>query len=123
MSWIYNVKRYGKNFWHELTDQEYQNCLWYCDIVRETQLEKGNIMRGPTTYTRVTGRIIRETDKAVRFSVDDPSSVLHDYAFWFPISQCKQIVRAHPESEDLDMIEVADWLIEAKADEIAGGSR
>lgn len=74
--------------------------------------------RTPDTYTILEGSIIRETDKAVRFSVEMPGHPLDDETFWFPFSQIRKLVRSH--DMGLDQMEVKDWLIEAKANEIAG---
>lgn len=74
--------------------------------------------RGPTTYSVIKGSVVRETDKAIRFSVCQAGHILDGECFWFPISQIKSIHNSHNECED--EIEVADWLIEAKANEIAG---
>lgn len=75
--------------------------------------------RGPVTYSKIRGSIIRETDKAIRFDICQAGHILDGEAFWFPISQLKSIIRSHNDCED--EIEIANWLIEAKANEIAGG--
>lgn len=74
--------------------------------------------RGPTTYQVIRGSVIRETDKAIRFSICHAGHILDGEQFWFPLSQIKRISNSHNDSED--EIEVADWLVEAKANEIAG---
>jgi hypothetical protein len=76
--------------------------------------------RGPVTYTRLSGIVLRETDKAIRFAIDDSEHALDGETFWFPISQMRKIVRGAPDSNSLDQIECPDWLIEAKVNEIAG---
>lgn len=74
----------------------------------------------PTTYTTLSGTIIRETDKAMRFKVsDEMDHALAGEAFWFPLSQLRQITRSET---GLDSISVADWLIETKVNEISGSN-
>lgn len=74
--------------------------------------------RGPVTYSFLDGYINRETEKAIHFYVAQAGHILDGETFWFPISQIKSIFRA--EGPKPDRIEVADWLIEAKANDIAG---
>jgi hypothetical protein len=74
--------------------------------------------RAGTTYSFLDGYINRETEKAIHFNVAQAGHVLDGETFWFPISQIKSIYRA--EGNEPDRIQVADWLIEAKANDIAG---
>lgn len=71
----------------------------------------------PKTYSTLKGSILRETEKAIHFRIDMPGDLLHDETFWFPISQMKRVKRSH--SSDLDEIEIADWLIEQKSQDVA----
>lgn len=73
-------------------------------------------MATPTEYIKLYGTKLRETEKAVHFTVDrvgtkDIESVTH----WFPISQIKSMTTASdPVDDSDDMIEVADWICRSK---------
>lgn len=68
----------------------------------------------PKTFSSLHGYAKRETDKAILFEVCDHPD-LSGRSIWFPLSQIRAIHRReHP---DLDSIEVADWLVEAKISE------
>jgi hypothetical protein len=68
----------------------------------------------PTEYIKLTGTKLRETEKAVHFTVvsvnDEPleESVTH----WFPISQIKSMTYYAPNAQDI--IQVADWICKSK---------
>jgi len=70
------------------------------------------------SYQIIRGTILRSTDKANRFRVEHPGHVLDSETFWFPISQCRVITHLR-DGGGVEM-EVADWLVEAKANEITG---
>lgn len=117
MSWLYNVVVSQKYPWIQLT-RDQASVLRY-QIIQLINSEK--TMRksyAPNTYQTIKGSIIRETEKAVRFDICQAGHILDGEAFWFPLSQIKSITRSHNECED--EIEIADWLVEAKANEIAG---
>lgn len=74
-------------------------------------------MPTPTEYIKLTGQKLRETEKAVHFTVvrvagSDIEPVTH----WFPISQIKSMTTSPPSEmlDDADMIEVADWICRSK---------
>lgn len=74
-------------------------------------------MPTPTEYIKLTGTKLRETEKAVHFTVTkvggkDIESVTH----WFPISQIKSMSVAAPSapSSSSDEIQVADWICKSK---------
>ncbi len=74
-------------------------------------------MATPTEYIKLTGTKLRETEKAVHFTVvkvggADIESVTH----WFPISQIKSMTTSPPSDrlEDADEICVADWICRSK---------
>lgn len=68
----------------------------------------------PTEYIKLTGTKLRETDKAIHFTVvlvnDEPieESVTH----WFPFSQIKSITLDAMTQQD--HIQVADWICRSK---------
>lgn len=68
----------------------------------------------PTEYIKLTGTKLRETDKAVHFTIvsvnDEPleESVTH----WFPLSQIKSIT--FDAMTQQDHISVADWICRSK---------
>jgi len=75
---------------------------------------KEPIMATPTEYIKLTGTKLRETEKAVHFTVvsvsDSPleESVTH----WFPISQISSMT--HDAMTDQDHIKVAEWICRSK---------
>lgn len=64
-----------------------------------------------TKYTPIKGNILRETDKAIQFEIEEiAGQTLEDRTtMWFPLSQMKSITRSH--STELDSIEVAEWIL------------
>jgi hypothetical protein len=98
-----------------ISDWQYENIRWQCEIA--TIVEENMRQARVNKYVVLKGSIIRESEKAIRFNVCDPGSILDEETFWFPLSQIKAIHRSHNQEED--SIEVADWLIEAKANELA----
>lgn len=64
----------------------------------------------------VRGTILRETDKAYRFRIEHPGHVLDGETFWFPISQVR-VVTILRDGGGVEL-EVADWLVEKKVEEI-----
>ena len=63
----------------------------------------------------VRGTILRETDKAYRFRFEHPGHVLNGETFWLPVSQVRVVT--HLRDGGGVELEVADWLIERKAEE------
>lgn len=65
---------------------------------------------------RLSGYKKRETEKAILFEVveidDIPTN--KDSSMWFPISQISSALYNPPNSQDLDWIEVPEWIVEAK---------
>lgn len=82
-----------------------------------TQEKQMRLSRPPATYATLQGSIIRETEKAIRFMIETPGHCLDGETFWFPFSQLRAITRSH--SQELDEIQVPDWLIEAKVNDLA----
>jgi len=74
---------------------------------------------GPTTYKKLYGFIVGESEKAIKFKVDMPGYFINGLISWFPISQINYTKRSHSASEGLDEIDVADWLVQRKAEEYA----
>lgn len=66
-------------------------------------------------YTRLTGYIQRETEKAVQFKIDSPTSDADGCTWWLPLSQIKSMVRN--KGNDLDVVEISDWLLDTKLNE------
>lgn len=74
-------------------------------------------MANPTEYIKLTGTKLRETEKAVHFTVSkvSGSDIDPQVTHWFPISQIKSMTTASPDRVDEDdMIEVADWICKSK---------
>lgn len=67
------------------------------------------------TYTRLTGYIQRETEKAVQFNIDSQTSDADGCTWWLPLAQIKSIVRA--KGNELDIVEISDWLLDVKLNE------
>lgn len=72
----------------------------------------------PVTHTLLSGTIIAETEKAIRFKVDtvdgEPANN-PGRSFWFPLSRTKNIFRArHVDSDTPDTITVEFWLLNDK---------
>ena len=63
----------------------------------------------PSTYTSISGKIIKETDAAMLFKIQGESH-------WFPLSQITEIHRdvGNGGDEERDIIKVADWLLVKK---------
>lgn len=64
----------------------------------------------------VRGTILRESEKAYRFRIEHPNHVLDGETFWFPISQVRVVT--HLRDGGGCELEIADWLIEKKVEEI-----
>jgi hypothetical protein len=77
--------------------------------------------RADTTYSVLKGDIRSETEKAIRFWIDMPGHTLDGETFWFPKSQIKRVLRSHNQNED--EIEVANWLIDSKEQEVIDNPR
>ena len=71
-------------------------------------------MTTPTEYIKLTGTKLRETEKAVHFTVVSVTDKLLDepVTHWFPISQIKSMT--HDPMNDRDEIQVADWICRSK---------
>lgn len=66
------------------------------------------------TYYSLQGSIIRETEKAILFQVEEINGLPIDDSpqEWFPLSQVKSILRST--NSDLDKIEVKEWILQQK---------
>ena len=59
-------------------------------------------------YSLIRGKIIKETDAAILLQVASGTK------YWFPLSQISTIHKAMPDSDELDSIAVADWILQKK---------
>lgn len=64
----------------------------------------------PTEYIKLTGTILRSTDKAVHFNVDKvgDTTLEESVTHWFPFSQISSQTSSHTEGQD--EIKVAKWI-------------
>ena len=62
-------------------------------------------------YTKIDGIITRETAAALLFTIEDASTD-ESTSHWFPLSQIISIVRGL--DNEMDTIEVANWLLKQK---------
>lgn len=72
-----------------------------------------NQMAQAKDYVELKGRVIRETDAALLLMLIDPEGFEID-SHWFPLSQIDKITRVADDSDDLDTILVAKWLVDKK---------
>jgi hypothetical protein len=81
---------------------------------RLTPVRKEPIMATPTEYIKLTGTLLRATEKAVHFRVEEvDGTVLEDpVTHWFPISQIKS--QTTGDADGRDHIKVAEWLCRSK---------
>ena len=75
---------------------------------------------------QLSGKILGETTKAVRFSVEGVAGFgLSQNLFrtvWLPLSQIKTIVRQPPASPEDDTLEVSEWIWRQKIEDSWGGN-
>jgi hypothetical protein len=73
-------------------------------------------MPTPTEYIKLYGTKMRETEKAIHFTVDFVGTKeIEPVTHWFPISQIKSMTIGEPDRVDEDdMIEVAEWICRSK---------
>lgn len=75
---------------------------------------------------QLSGKILGETTKAVRFSVEGVAGFgLSQNSFrtvWLPLSQIKAIVRQPPASSEDDTLEVSEWIWRQKIEDSWGGN-
>lgn len=67
-------------------------------------------MATPTEYIKLTGTKLRETDKAVHFTVDEVADdpLKDSVTYWFPISQISSQTTGTADGKDI--IKVAKWI-------------
>jgi len=72
-------------------------------------------MPTPTEYIKLTGTRLRETEKAVHFTVFRVGSTdIEPSTFWFPLSQVKSMTTSPERLDAEDEILVADWICSSK---------
>ena len=71
---------------------------------------KDRIMATPTEFIKLTGALLRATEKAVHFRVEEVSGVPleENVTHWFPISQISS--QTTGDAEGRDHISVAKWI-------------
>ena len=83
------------------------------------------VQRAPDTYICLQGKIMGETEKAVRFLVmqtpvgDIPKEA--QKGIWLPLSQIKSMTKAAPDSGDPDVVNCKEWIWKAKINDTWGG--
>lgn len=90
------------------------------EVIEQTY-RKTKMTHADTTYTKLYGTKIRETDKAVYFRVikvafEDVPNTFESHeqdTFWFPLSQLRSL-STPADPLDMHMIEVADWILVSK---------
>lgn len=66
------------------------------------------------SYTKLTGTIGRESDKAIRFSVDDVNNPEYDGCnWWVPRSVCRCIEVDYDTGKAT--VDIADWWLDTKS--------
>ena len=74
--------------------------------------------RTADAFHSVEGYILSETEKAIRIEIHkiDGMAVLPEEQKkeWFPLSQSKSITRQGKGSQELDKIEVSNWILRTK---------
>lgn len=67
-------------------------------------------------YRALSGQILGETEKAIRFQVHAPDHTKHGSTEWFPISQMASIHRCYDEIEGtFDILMLSEWILGQKS--------
>lgn len=69
-----------------------------------------------TIFRALSGQILGETEKAIRFQVHAPEHHKHGHTEWFPISQMASIHRCYDEIEGIfDILMLSEWILGQKS--------
>lgn len=81
--------------------------------------------RAGDKFIAVSGKILGETTKAIRFSVEKVvDTTLHHTQYksiWLPLSQVNTIVRQPPHSPEMDTLKISEWIWKQKVDDSWNG--
>jgi len=68
----------------------------------------------PTEYIKLTGTLLRETEKAVHFRVEEVGDTVleENVTHWFPLSQLSS--KTTGTADGKDVIKVAEWICRSK---------